>query len=42
MTALSESERIEDERVQDLAMTVRAAMWAEDEKFRSLFNQSEG
>lgn len=40
MTALIESERMEDEQMENLALAVRAAMWAEDEKFRSLFNQS--
>lgn len=40
MTALSESARLEDERAQGLALAVRTAVWAEDEKFRQLFNES--
>ena len=38
MTALSESDRRASESLQDLALAVRAAMWAEDEKFRELFS----
>ena len=39
MTALSESDRRANENLRDLALAVRAGMWADDKKFESLFKE---